>query len=210
MIICCHSGITGEWSEQELNQKLELLTPELQRAALQKRKWIDRQLFIAGKLLIPEVLKNLGLGDISFGKLEYNIHKRPFFNTCIDFNISHSGNQVVCCGTLTGMVGIDIEQAKVINLDDYADYFTPNEWEHIQSQHNRFKGFYNLWTRKEAVLKAIGTGFHTPLNSVDVVEDMVEYDNITYYIQQVNIAAGYPCHVASTIKDEIKLATIKL
>lgn len=210
MIICCHSEITREWDEQELRGKLDLLSPPLQEEALRKRRWIDKQLSIAGKLLVSEVFRNLGIADVPFSGLEYNTHKRPYFNTGVDFNISHSGNRVVCCGTVQGLVGIDIEQAKVINLGDYPDYFTQNEWEYIHSHADKFEGFYKVWTRKEAVLKAIGTGFHTPLNSVDVVADIVEYDDITYYVQSVEIAAGYPCHIASTARNDVKLLPIEL
>ena len=210
MIICCHSEINRQWDEQELADKLAKLPADLQEAALRKLRWADRQLFIAGKLLVLEVLKDLGRNDLSFAALKYNIHKRPYFDTGIDFNISHSGGKVVCCGTKRGMIGIDIERIKPINLDEYPDYFTRNEWGYINDHANKFESFFSLWTRKEAVLKAIGTGFHTPLNSVDVVEDIVEYDSVNYHIQPVYIAPGYPCFIASTIKDEIKLMPIEL
>ncbi|HWD87641.1 MAG TPA: 4'-phosphopantetheinyl transferase superfamily protein [Mucilaginibacter sp.] len=210
MIICCHSEIPREWDKQELSNKLDLLSPALQEAALRKRRLIDKQLFIAGKLLVREVLKEFDLEHHSFHDLEYNTHKRPYFNAGVDFNISHSGNRVVCCGTVQGVIGIDIEHVKVINLDDYPDFFTQNEWDFIHSHADKFDGFYKIWTRKEAVLKAIGTGFYTPLNSVDVVEDTVEYDGLIYYIQSVEIAGGYPCHIASTVQDEIKLMPVEL
>jgi len=202
--------LTRQWDGQELSEKLGLLSPALQEAAMRKRRWIDRQLFIVGKLLVLEVLRGLGVGNYSFSDLKYNTHKKPYFDSGVDFNISHSGDRVICCGMAQGIIGIDIEQIKTINLDEYPDYFTQNEWDYIYNHADRFEGFFNLWTRKEAVLKAIGTGFHTPLNSVDVVEDVVGYDGITYHIQPVGIAPGYPCHVASTVKDEIKLILIEL
>ncbi|MBS1532339.1 MAG: 4'-phosphopantetheinyl transferase superfamily protein [Bacteroidetes bacterium] len=210
MIICCHSDITRQWDEQELIATLSLLPPALREAALRKRRAIDRQIHIAGKFLMFEVLRKLTDDDHTLYELKYNAHKRPYFDNGADFNISHSGDRVVCCGTTSGMVGVDIEQVKAINLDEYPDYFTQNEWEYIHGHADEFEGFYNLWTRKEAVLKAIGTGFHTPLNSVDVVNDIVKYDGITYYIQPVEIAVGYPCHIASTIKDEVKLIPVEL
>jgi len=210
MIICCHSEINREWDEQKLTERLGLLSLPLQEAAIRKRRWIDKQLSIAGKLLLLEVLKNLGIDTHSFSDLKYNTYKRPYLDSGIDFNISHSGNRVVCCGIVQGMVGVDIEQIRVINLDDYPDYFTANEWDYIHSHTDKFAGFYNIWTRKEAVLKAIGTGFHTPLNSVDVVEDIVQYDDVSYYMQAVKIAENYPCYIASTVKDEVKAISIEL
>jgi 4'-phosphopantetheinyl transferase len=149
-----------------------------------------------------EVLKDLGY-ETSLSDLKYNTHLRPYMNNNIDFNIAHSGSIVMCCGTTKGKIGIDIEHIKVIDLSDYEDYFTINEWKKINSYADIFEGFYRFWTRKEAVLKAIGTGFHTPLSSVDVAEDIVVYDNIPYYLQPVNVVNGYQCHIASTVKPEI-------
>lgn len=209
MIICCHSEIARQWGEQELADKLMLLPPDLQQAAIRKRRWIDKQLAIAGKILLTETLKNLGATP-SFEKLKYNRHKRPYFDESIDFNISHSGNRVICCGTDKGQIGVDIEQIKKINLAEYPDYFTKNEWDYINGHQDKFEGFYNLWTRKEAVLKVIGTGFHTPLDSVDVVADSVEYDNIIYYIKPLPIATGYPCYIASTVPGDVKLIAVEL
>lgn len=209
MIICRHSEIARRWDEQELTDKLMLLSADLQQAALRKRRWMDKQLFIAGKILLLQVLKDMG-NPLSLSDLRYNTHKRPYFDAGVDFNISHSGTRVICCATDQGKIGIDIEQIKTISLSDYPDYFTKNEWDYIDGHEREFKGFYNLWTRKEAVLKAIGTGFHAPLSSVDVVADRVEYDNITYYIQPLTIAPGYPCHIASTVKQEVTLMRIEL
>jgi 4'-phosphopantetheinyl transferase len=158
---------------------------------------------------LTEVLKNLG-SKLALTHLKYNTHKRPYFGGAIDFNISHSGTRVICCGTDKGKIGVDIEQIKTISLSDYPDYFTKNEWDYINGHKDKLAGFCNLWTRKEAVLKAIGTGFHTPLSSVDVVANSIEYDNIAYHIQPLYIAPGYPCHIASTVKDGVKLMTIEL
>jgi 4'-phosphopantetheinyl transferase len=209
MIICCHSEIARQWEEQEVTDKLMLLPTDQQQAALRKLRWMDKQLFIAGKLLLQQVLKYMGSPHL-LSDLRYNIHKRPYFDGGIDFNISHSGNRVICCATDQGKVGSDIQQIKTISLADYPDYFTKNEWDYIDGHEDEFKGFYNLWTRKEAVLKAIGTGFHTPLSSVDVVADCIEYDSMIYYIQPLNVAADYPCHVASAIKDVVEFIHVEL
>ncbi|HZX59197.1 MAG TPA: 4'-phosphopantetheinyl transferase superfamily protein [Mucilaginibacter sp.] len=202
MIICCYTEIAKEWTERELTEKLLLLPASLHQAILRKRQWMDRQLSIGGKLLLTEALKQLGKKNMSLADIKYNSHHRPYFETDLDFNIAHSGNIVVCCATDSGQIGIDIEQIKEIDLADYADYFTPNEWGIINDSSNRFDGSYDFWTRKEAVLKAIGTGFHTPLSSVDVSDDEIKYDGITYHIRSLQIADGYKSHIAATIKPE--------
>ncbi|HTI57915.1 4'-phosphopantetheinyl transferase family protein [Mucilaginibacter sp.] len=210
MLICCYTHIDRQWTEQELNEKLFLLPDSLHGEALRKRQWIDKQLNITGKLLLIELLKQFNL-PLSLSELEYNTHHRPYFDNNFDFNIAHSGNFAICCGTDAGKVGIDIEQVKPINLNDYIDHFTNNEWRVIRSYQDIVKGFYIFWTRKEALLKAIGTGFHTPLSSVEVSGDTVTYDGVTYYIQQLNIVDGYVCHIAATTQPiGVKLLVVNL
>jgi 4'-phosphopantetheinyl transferase len=210
MVICCYNEITYQWSEQELADKLALLPESLRQQALRKRQWIDRQLSVAGKLLLVHLLDQFK-SPFTLSDLQYNTYYRPYFNTEFDFNIAHSGNIVICCGTDTGQIGIDIEQIKEIDLDDYLNYFTKNEWNKIDHYANRFDGFYNFWTRKEAVLKAIGSGFHTPLSSVDVSDESIIYDDITYHIKSLEINPNYKCHITTTqISPDIRLININL
>jgi 4'-phosphopantetheinyl transferase len=210
MIICHYTELNYEWSEQELADKLASLPEKLQQQALRKRLWTDRQLSIAGKLLALQVLQKLGSSP-NLTDLKYNAYQRPYLDTSPEFNIAHSGNIVICCAADNGQAGIDIEQVKEIDLSDYPDYFTPNEWDKINSAPIPYEGFYDIWTRKEAVLKAIGTGFHTPLSSVDVSNDSVIYDDITYHIKSLAINKDYKCHIATTeSQTDIQLMRVNL
>ncbi|MGZ3765781.1 MAG: 4'-phosphopantetheinyl transferase family protein [Mucilaginibacter sp.] len=197
MIISNYTEISHHWSKQELAGKLVLLPEKLQQEAMRKRLWIDQQLSVAGKLILSGLLEKFD-HKFSLSDLKYNSYHRPYIDGGPDFNIAHSGSIVICCITEIGNIGIDIEQVKEIDLSDYTDYFTPNEWRKIDSYPNKYDGFYNFWTRKEAVLKAIGTGFHTPLSAVDVAEECVIYDDITYYLRSIEINPDYKCHVATT------------
>ncbi len=198
MITCCYTEIKHKWTNQELAQWLNSIPENLQQQALRKRQLIDRQLSICGKLLLLELLKEYNSNN-SLTDLKYNEYLRPCFDCRPDFNIAHSGNIVICAMTDEGQIGIDIEQIKQLDFADFTDFFTGNEWHYINDHPNKFDGFYNFWTRKEAVLKAIGSGFHTPLNSVDVSAEELVYDAITYQITPLNIHTNYKCHIASTI-----------
>ena len=203
MIVCCYTETDHKWSDDVLQHKLALLAPEMKEQALRKRQWLDRQLTIEGKLMLMKVLKRFELDKaLSLNQIRYSNHHRPYFNTGFDFNIAHSGNIAICCGTLDGKIGIDIEQIKKTDLAYYKDYFTPNEWQLINGAANKYDGFYRFWSRKEAVLKAIGTGFHTPLSSIDVTADVVAHEDTLYYLQTPVIKNGYKCCIARTVKDE--------
>ncbi len=210
MIICHYTEFNQQWSDQELADKLSLLPEKLQQQALKKRLWIDRQLSIAGKLLVSQALQKMGCSP-NLADLKYNAYQRPYFDNCPDFNIAHSGNIVICCAADKGQAGIDIEHVKEIDLSDYPDYFTPNEWNKINSASIPYEGFYDIWTRKEAVLKAIGTGFHTPLSSVDVSGDDLIYDDTTYHIKSLAIHKDYECHTATTeSQTDIRLTQVDI
>ena len=198
MITCCYTEIKHEWNQQELAERLVLLPETLQQQALRKRQWIDRQLSIGGKLLLLKLLQERN-NECSLADLGYNEYRRPYFDSSIDFNIAHSGNIVICGMTDEGQIGVDIEQVSQLDFNDFTDFFTKNEWHYINNHPDKFDGFYNFWTKKEAVLKAIGSGFHTPLNSVDVSNESLVYDDITYHIMALNIHPGYKCHIATTV-----------
>lgn len=203
MIVCCYAVIENQWTETEFSGRIQLLPDNLQKDALRKKQWIDRQFSIAGKLLVGEAFKQLRNELRSLSGLQYNTHHRPYFEGGSDFNIAHSGNIVICCATDMGKIGADIEEIKPIDLDEYTDHFTENEWNIIRNSPDPIIGFYNFWTRKEAVLKATGTGFHTPLNTVDVSEDMIIYNNVTWHLQKISINEKYLCHVASTVSQPV-------
>lgn len=81
------------------------------------------------------------------------------------FNISHSGNLVVCV-VASSAVGVDIESTSrdVAHLAIAQQHFSAEEVDWIASNPTRSKGkFTALWTLKEAYLKAVGVGITVPL-----------------------------------------------
>jgi 4'-phosphopantetheinyl transferase len=89
----------------------------------------------------------------------------------LDFSASHSHGDAVVAVTRGGRVGVDIERAR--RLDDVLDLIDGNltdreaSWLRAADTRSRSRVFLELWTRKEAVVKAIGTGLSLPLDSFD-------------------------------------------
>jgi 4'-phosphopantetheinyl transferase len=208
MIVCYHTEIREPWTSNELEQKLALIPEGIKQKILKKKNHLDIQLSASGNLLILELLKYFKV-ELTLAEIAYNDYQRPYFNDGFDFNISHSGNRVIACATLSGKVGIDIELMKPVDLN-YDDYFTAAEQQHIRAAQNPDAEFFKYWTRKEAILKAIGMGVYTPLLDIDVSADEVSYQGENYFLSPVDIYDGYECCIAHTVKQEISVQTISL
>lgn len=88
------------------------------------------------------------------------------------FNVSHSGQQGLIAITRAGAVGVDIEQYKA--LKDLAGLakmiFCPDDmllWQALPRMRQE-PAFYQAWTGKEALAKALGHGLSTDIRELRV------------------------------------------
>lgn len=107
--------------------------------------------------------KDLVLGTNDYGKPV--LHKP----NGIHFNISHSGNWVVCAVN-NSTVGIDVEIVKPIDLNIADRFFSKDEYISFTNQPEKTKlmYFYMIWTLKESYIKMEGKGLSIPLNSFTI------------------------------------------
>jgi 4'-phosphopantetheinyl transferase len=85
------------------------------------------------------------------------------------FNLSHTNGLVACAVTRDGEVGVDVECVeRVTDSRDIAErYFSTAELAQLDACRGdeRAARFIELWTLKEAYLKAIGSGLAQPLDT---------------------------------------------
>src|SRR4051812_15906702 len=74
----------------------------------------DRNRMIVGRLLLLIALKKLNI-NLNIKQLLYSRYGRLSLGNCIDFNISHSRNVVVCAISPNETIGIDIEACEKIS-----------------------------------------------------------------------------------------------
>ena len=163
----------------------------------------SRFLSIAGKLLLQQLMKTDDLGGTDILKeIRHEPPAKPCFNNGPDFNISHSGDLVVCVVTEDGKVGVDVEQIRATDINAYREYFTVAEWTTINYSDDKNTSFYQMWVRKEALIKAKGDGMLLPLNVIDVCNDKVAVDGEPYYLYDIAVGEGYVgCVCSSKMKD---------
>ncbi len=100
-------------------------------------------------------------------RFSYGQHGKPALTgNGLTFNLSHAGDRGVLAISSKEVIGIDIEQIDPqLNFEQIAArFFTPDEIKsllQVQTSRRR-RTFYRIWTRKEACLKAAGTGFSAP------------------------------------------------
>jgi len=127
-------------------------------------------------LLRIELSKLLGIKPRSI-EIMASENGKPFIRDCdLPFSISRTKNQFAfVIGSSNQYLGIDIEQIKpdidFVNIS--CNYFSIKEQQLILSFKNRAdqkRTFFEIWTRKEALLKAVGVGINNELNKVQVME----------------------------------------
>lgn len=106
----------------------------------------------------------------------YGPHGKPSLSPPHDnrfqFNLSHSGDLAILAVNLELPIGVDIERTKperdFLKLAErFFSAVERSKLRHLPQDHV-MDAFYACWTRKEAYLKAIGTGLATPLHAFDV------------------------------------------
>jgi 4'-phosphopantetheinyl transferase len=90
----------------------------------------------------------------------------------LQFNLSHSDGLGLIGWSWRKQIGVDIEVWRTMRDETglVRRYFSPAEiaaWEALPEA-RRHEAFFNLWTRKEAYIKALGRGLSLPLDSFDV------------------------------------------
>lgn len=122
----------------------------------------DKYRTLLGKVILIDYLKNNS--DVLISDIKIDKYNKPYIeNSNISFSISHSENYtIVLISDKKNSIGIDIEKIdNNIELQMFKDIFTKTEYKDIKISPNQIKSFYKIWTIKEAVLKAYGTGFLT-------------------------------------------------
>lgn len=101
-------------------------------------------------------------------------------------NLSHSGGYAVCA-VHNKDVGIDIQHLRECDMNLAKRFFTAEETEYINCSADKNNAFFEVWTKKESFVKAIGTGLTIPLNSFSVLSDTTRYDGKTYCFKEYSV-----------------------
>jgi len=127
--------------------------------------WLTTQKGLKTKAFLQQVLSNylhISPAQIHFAK---TLNGKPYLKDrrlrALQFNVSHSHGGMVCAVSYGEALGVDIEYpARKNRLDEISErYFHPQEIQQLQAindEAQRRALFFQLWTSKEAYIKAMG------------------------------------------------------
>lgn len=132
----------------------------------------------------------------------------------IQFNVSHSGNWVICAVS-ESTVGVDVEEIKEKNLDIAERFYAKEEYESLVASTDKNELFIRYWTLKESYVKAEGKGMSIPFSSFsfdvsgeDIKLQVEGQPCNTYHFQVYKIGESF--EAATCSKEKIEGEFIKV
>jgi len=171
--------VEGTGTDAERSALHRLLSDDEQARAARFKVEHAHRSFIVSRGILRTILGEIldcAPETIEFGQ---GPHGKPFLagahaESPISFNVSHSGDLFLYAVSRSrATLGVDVERKKEEReFEKLAQrFFAPAEARQLleeASRDDRLHSFYRCWTRKEAYLKARGTGLTTKLDTFEV------------------------------------------
>lgn len=183
----------------ETEQKLMNFVSEERKAAIDRVRFDDSKLLTLYSALLARFaiceMTGIDNSDLNFSRTD---HGKPFLPdiSSIDFNISHTKGMILCSVTDTGKVGVDVEIVRPLKYNIMKRCFHPDEINYVES-FNDDKHFFEIWTKKEAYTKYLGTGLAFDITSVNMLAKEHD-DKLTCFCENDYIFSVY-----SDCKDKV-------
>jgi 4'-phosphopantetheinyl transferase len=154
-----------------------LLSPDEMARAGRFRAAADRDRFVVGRAALRAILGRYLCEAPRALRFEYGPHGKPSLGgrpteRSLRFSMAHSGGLGLCAVTRDREIGVDVERVREeLAGDRIAErFFSPSEADALRGlpPPARVQAFFELWTCKEAYVKALGSGLSTPLRAFGV------------------------------------------
>lgn len=156
----------NNWDDPLENKELLNQIDEIRRKKIMRYHMPDdRKRSLAAGIIIKHILNENGLSENS---LSYSKNGKPLADGLF-FNVSHSGDYVV--GIVSDCeVGCDIEKISSAPMKVAQHYYSPAESEYINSEPDKDRAFFTIWTLKESYMKMTGQGLGLALDSFEILK----------------------------------------
>ncbi len=183
-------------SDSDYKKYFSLMSAEKQIRIKKFKFSDDKKRSIAGEMLVKEYIsETYGLSAESTN-ISIGANGKPYIeNSPVYFNISHSGDMVVCAFD-KNPIGIDVEKIKNIDLKIGKRVFCDKELQYLFGHSAPFDftktadkeiliRFFELWTVKEAYLKFKGIGIAIDLKNLNIDRKNVKAEIFNDYVISV-------------------------
>jgi 4'-phosphopantetheinyl transferase len=200
MVIISNTNVKNI-SEITFSKYLQLLPKVMSEQVIKYRVRDDRFNSLFGKIILKKTLEEyFAFENDVLERINVTKFGKPYINSKIEFNLSHSGSYVICAISDEGPIGIDIEKMNTIDYSDFKSIMTENEWEKLKTIKNQKHYFFDLWTKKESLIKANGKGLNIDLKSIDVEAKpaVISSENMeSWFITEFELSENYKSCFAS-------------
>ena len=151
-----------------------------------------RALWKSGREIVKKLLLRFGVEEtVEICESQYG---KPYIEKYdnIEFNISDTDSYIVVAINDENVpVGIDIESlGRRYDPKICEKIFTVNEKRAMENSINKTQMFYEIWTLKEAYLKAVGTGLTAEICMIDTQREMFRKNCLLRTIEKYNLVCS--------------------
>ena len=201
------------WSVDLTADRPNHLSPDEQERATRFKVSKPRHQFTNARSTLRALLAKYLDTKPNLIEFSYGEHGKPALehaSSDVQFNVSHSRDFALIAFANRSLIGVDIEWfGRTADIDALTSrFYSPNEQSQLQSvdAEERHPAFLNLWTQKEAYLKAHGTGlsrdtrtFAVALAGGLIADDLDTDAPNQWTIRCLIPAAGYSAAIATTL-----------
>ncbi|MBS1664508.1 MAG: 4'-phosphopantetheinyl transferase superfamily protein [Bacteroidetes bacterium] len=161
----------------------------------------DKAERIAGKLLLQKAILATGRSPDLLNAWQRDLYNKPFIKDWHSFNISHSHRYVSLAFGGSSPLGIDLQHMEPLaDLQSLITNFTLQEQDYISAADTPI-AFFHVWSRKEAVLKAIGRGIVGGLKEFSCLDDVIDFEGKRWAVEGIPAPPNYIGHLARAAED---------
>lgn len=174
LVLAAHAvHIWRAWLDQSPAPYAPLLSADESERASRFHFERDRRRYTVGHGIVRQILSRyVGLPPAALTFQQEPYGKPSLTHSSLAFNLSHSQEVLLLAVSLTRMVGVDVEFMRPMrDLFGIArTAFSDVERRALVAvpEADRVTAFFQIWTRKEAFIKAVGKGLSYPLDAFDV------------------------------------------
>lgn len=144
--------------------------------------------------LLKKCTRDAAIDGFNLRDVHYPDAGKPYWKNkhghILDFNISHSNTCIVVALSEKVKVGVDAERIRKLKNLNFKMVMNPDELLSIQEMPDLF---FELWSKKEAVVKAADTAGLSRMRDVILTGDQAILDDERWYLKNIKMEENNVC-----------------